>query len=312
MANTGKAIGANYAICRDSGSWATAAHIPITAAKDIKVAIKPAASVDASDRIASPIYEKIIPIMHNIEVSFNSLWTGGTTSGIAVLKTSLLAGTAIRLALLNNRPAAGSTGGGVGWRGDWLVKKLSLKYPLKGAQEADFTLCPHGLYTNAVTTYTDATTTLGTAEAQIAKLIGRTASVNDSSNAPITAIKDITLDLEWDTCDAADRANASPADFEQYIGTRLKANLGVNFQWKEDDTQLTAFRTAWAANSAIALSALDQAYATTGAWGPGAAGGIDWYITDYPHDSPLVDGQMVSLKLQPAGNYTNAFAFRTS
>lgn len=310
MANTGKLIGANYSICRDSGSFGSPAHIPIIAARDIKVNVKPAAVVDATDRIGSPLYEKVIPIMRNIELNFGSLWTGGTTSGIAVLKTSFLAGTPIRLSLLNARPQATTTGGGVGWRGDWLVKKISLKYPLKGASEADFTLCPHGLFTNAVSTYTDATTVLGTAETQQAKLIGYTASVNDSSSVIIAGIKDIGLDLEWDVMDATDRANASPANFEQYIPTRMKINLSINFQWKEDDTQLVAFRTAWASNAAIALSVLDQR-ATSGAWGVGAAGGIDWFVTDYPHDSPLTDGQMVSLKLQPAGNYTNALAFLT-
>ncbi|MSU80713.1 MAG: hypothetical protein EXS16_21825 [Gemmataceae bacterium] len=310
MANTGKLIGADYSIARDSGSWAAPAHIPLIGAKDIKITAKPAGEADASDRVSTPVYEKKIPIRHNVEWSFNALWNGG--AGLAALRNALIAGTAIRLALMNRRPAATTTGGGVGYRGDWLIKKGSFKFGLRDAQTVDFAGCPHGDPTNAVVSFTDATTTLGTAETQATKKIGSIGSVNDSANAPITAIKDISLDIEWDTCDATDRTAASPDDYDAYMATRIKLSAGIAFQWKEDDTQLVAFRTAWKANSAILLSILDGAYATAGSWGVGAAGGVSWSITDYPLDANLTDGQLYSVKLVPAGNYTVAPAFLTT
>lgn len=304
-----KAIGADYAICRDSGTWATAAHIPIIGARDIRVTLKPTAVVDASDRVSSPIFNKVIPIRHSVEWEFNCLWNGG--AGPLACYNAVKAGTALRLALLNNRPAASVTGGGVGWRGDWLVRKAAFKFPLRGAQEVTFCGVPHGSYTNAVINFTDATTVLGTPETQATKKLGQAASVNDSSNAPIGAIQDISWDLEWDTADFSDRSIASPGDLDFFTGTRLKVSTAISFVWREADTQLVAFRTAWLANSAVSLTFLDGAYATSGSTGIGAAGGIDWFITDYPHDNKLTEGQMVNLKLEPAGNYTNAFAFVT-
>jgi hypothetical protein len=306
MANTGKAIGLRYNICRDSGSFGSPAHIPIIGAKDIKVTAKPSAVVDGSDRVSTALlYEKVIPIRHNIEWSFNALYNGG--AGLLALKNALIAGTAIRLTLMNNPPADTTTGAGVGYRGDWLIKKGSFKWNLREGNQVDFVGCPHGGYTNAVVSYTDATTVLGVAETQATKKLGTNASVNDSSNAPITAVQDISLDFEWDVTDATDRAAASPDDYDMYLPTRLKINAGVSFIWKEDDTQLVAFRTAWKANSSIMLSIQDGTYAA--GWGVGAAGGVSWSITDYPLDANLIEGQKYSVKLQPSGNYTVAPAY---
>jgi hypothetical protein len=306
MANTGKAIGLRYNICRDSGSWGTAAHIPIIGAKDIKVTAKPSAVVDGTDRVSTSImYEKSIPIRHNIEWSFNALYNGG--AGLLALKNALIAGSAIRLALMNNPPADTTTGAGVGYRGDWLIKKGSFKWSLREGNQVEFMGCPHGIYTNAGVSYTDATVTLGTPETQATKKLGTNASVNDSANAPITGIVDIGLDLEWDVADFTDRSAASPDDYDMYAPTRLKVGANVSFIWKEDDTQLVAFRTAWKANSSILLSIQDGTYAA--GWGIGAAGGVSWSITDYPLDANLIEGQKYSVSLKPSGNYTVAPAF---
>lgn len=306
MANTGKAIGLRYNISRDSGSWGTPAHIPLIAARDIKVTAKPSAVVDGTDRVSTTLMtEKVLPIRHNVEWSMSANYNGG--AGVLALKNALIAGSAIRLALMNNPPANTTTGGGVGYRGDWLIKKGSFKWNLREGNMVDFVGCPHAEYTNAVSSYTDATTTLGTPETQATKKLGTSASVNDSTNAPITAIQDISLDLEWDVCDATDRTEASPDDYDMYLPTRLKINSSISFIWKEDNAQLVAFRTAWKANSAILLSIQDGAYAS--GWGVGVAGGVSWVVTDYPMDANLIDGQKYTLKLQPAANYTVAPAF---
>ncbi len=306
MANTGKATGLRYCICRDSGVFGSPAHIPIIGLRDIKVNAKPAAVVDGSDRVSTDLlYKKQLVIRHNVEWSATAIYSGG--AGVVALKNALIAGTPIRLTLLNNPPANTTTGAGVGYRGDWLIKKASFKYALREANQVDFTACPHGNYANAVVSYTDATTVLGTPETQSTKLLGTRASVNDSTNAPITGIIDIGLDFEWDVMDSTDRAAASPDDYDTYVPTGLKISATCSFIHKEDDAQLVAFRTAWKANSAIMLSIQDGTYAA--GWGVGAAGGVSWNVTDYPLEANLIDGQKYSLKLEPAANYSVAPAF---
>lgn len=295
-----KSFGKNSCICRDSGSWASPAHIPLIGAKDIKIARKPAGMVDATDRVsASSVIDRTeIPVRQNVEISFNAIWNGG--AGLTAIRTAFLAGTAIRLAVLNALPTAS----GVGLRGDWAVTKFPLKFPLNDGQMLDIALQPHGNYTNAVATYTDATVAAGTAETQATKKLGKGGSVNDSTNAPITAVRDFSFTCEWDLANAPDRGS----EFDMVIPTVRKITAELEFMWEESNTQLTAFRTAWEANSAITLSLLDGTYATAGSWGPKA----DWAITDFPADANLTDGLIYKIKLAPHGNYSTAFTFLTT
>lgn len=298
-----KFLGKAFCVCRDSGSWATAAHIPLIGARDIKVANKPSAMINSTDRVAAStiITPTEIPTRRSLEVSFSMLWNGG--GGATALQTAFLAGTPIRLAVMNNLPANTTTGGGVGYRGDWLVKKFPLKMPINDGQMIDISIVPHGNYTNAVSTYTDATTTLGTPESQATKKLGVTGSVNDSTNAPITAVRDFSFSAEWETAKSMDRGCV----FDTELPTMRKITAELEFMWEEANTQLTAFRTAWEALSPITLSMLDAAYVTSGAWGIKA----DWAVTDHPLDANMNDGQLVKIKLSPHGNYSTAPTFMT-
>lgn len=292
-----KQLGKDFCICRDSGSWTAPAHIPLIGAKDIKINRKPAGMVDATDRVAAVIDHTEIPVRQNVEISFNAIWNGGV--GLTALRNAFLAGTGIRLAVLNKLP----TNSGVGLRGDWAVTKFPIKFPLTDGQMLDIALQPYGNYTNAVSTYTDATVSAGTAESQATKKLGKTGSVNDSSNNPITGVRDFSFTLEWELAKADDRA----VEFEMVIPVKRKVTAEIEFAWEEANSQHTAFRTAWEANSVVTLSLLDAAYTTSGAWGPKA----DWALSDFSLEAPLNGLQICKIKLVPHGNYTTAFAFLT-
>lgn len=293
-----KALGKAFSVSRDSGTWGAHTFIPLIAAKDIKVAYKPAAVVDGTDReLATPL-RRSLTIRHNVEASWNSIWNGG--AGMLAIRNACTAGTAIRLAVLNALPTAA----GVGFRGDWLVKSMDFKFPLNDAQLIDTVICPHGDYTNAVVAWTDDSVSLGTPETQATKKLGKNGSVNNGSNTPIPAIRSFGFKIEWELCDASDRAS----DFDFYLPTVQKITADMEFQWNEGNSLLTALRTAWEANTALAnYSFMDGPYATSGSWGVKG----DWFVTDHPHDSPLADGQECKVKLELAGNYSNAFAFTT-
>lgn len=294
-----KLLGKDFCICRDSGSWAAPAHIPLIGAKDIKLSRKPVAMIDSTDResAATTITNTSIPTRQSVELSFSALWNGG--AGLLALRTAYLAGTPIRLAALNQLP----TSSGNGLRGDWLVKKFPLKFPLDDGQMVDIALSPHGNYTNAVVTYTDATTVLGTAETQAAKKKGVSGSCNDSTNTPIAAVRDFSFSTEWDTTKSDDRGSG----FEMFLATKRKVSAELEVMWNESDAQIVAFRTAFDAGDPITLSMLDGAYATSGSWGVKA----DWAIADFPIDANLGDGQMCKIKLEPHGNAATALAFIT-
>lgn len=299
-----KQLGKDMVVCRDSGNWAGPAHIPLIGARDIKIANKPSAMIDATDRVSAStiITPTEIPTRRSLSVSFDIMWNGG--AGATALRTAFLAGTAIRLAVVNKHPTATSAAEGVGYRGDWLVKKFPIKMPLNDGQMIDIEIVPHGNYTNAVEEYTDTTTVLGTAESQATKKLGKNGSVNDSSNAPITAVRDFSFTAEWETAKSNDRGCV----FDTEIPTKRKITADLEFMWEEANTQITAFRTAWEAGSPITLSLLDGPYATAGSWGPKA----DWAISDHPVDANLNDGQLCKVKLVPHGNYSTAFTFLTT
>lgn len=294
-----KLLGKDACVCRDSGSWASPAHIPIIGARDIKINRKPSGMFDSTDRESAStiVVATQIPTRQSAEVTFGALWNGG--AGLTALRNAFAAGTAIRLAALHKLP----TNGGKGLRGDWLVKKFGLKFPLAEGQPIDISLVPHGLYTNAVATYTDASVSAGTAETQADKKLGSSASLNDDSDAPITAARDFSFSAEWECEKSDDRG----VEFETFMPTQLKISAEAEFIWDEANPQLAAFRTAFDAKSPIILSMMDGAYATTGSWGIKAG----WAVADFPTEANLKAGQIVKVKLEPHGNAADPLEFVT-
>lgn len=297
----GKELGRNYCVCL-ADSVSAPAFVPLIGAKDIKVSNKPGASFDSTDRAGAlpgiAVVKTEIPTRRSVEVSFGALWNGGT--GLTALRDAFLTGAPLLLAALDKLPGEG----GAGYFGEWCVTKFPMKFPLADGQQIDITLQPHGAWADlAVAAYVD-DGSAGTPEEQAPKKRGQKASVNDSDDAPISAIKDFSFDASWELVKSDDRST----EFDMVQPSIFTISADIEFQWNPDDEQLVAILEAAEAGDPITLSLLDGAFADTGSWGPKA----DWAVTDYPRDASLADGQMCKLKLAPHGNYTTPLAFLTT
>ncbi len=297
-----KRIGFNRTINRNSNGTfgGTPAWIPIIAAQGIKVNRAPSGTPNTSDRLTATY--STLPTRYKISVDFDALWNKG--AGLTALRTAFIAnltGGQIDLSVLDGQPATSA----VGYRGEWMVTKFDLDFPLVGAQKVSVNLQPHGNHaaSQAVATYTDATVSTGTAETPSNKRPGKLASVNSSGGTPITAIRDWKLGLEWATFDAGDRAD----DIDKVLATQFKPSAELNFIWDRSVAALVAFETAFLAHSAYDLYLLDGAYGAGTSWGVHA----DWAVTDFPDSSELENGQMITVKLEPHGNATTTPTFVT-
>jgi hypothetical protein len=298
-----KLLGKDPCICRNPnpGTFGVPKFIPIIAARDIKVARKPAAAFDSTDRITR--VRTVIPVRQNLEISFSAIWNGG--AGLSALRDSFVNDTVIELAYITGAPSTSA----YGLRGDFIVSKFPIKFPLAGGQMIDIVLKPAANFTNRVRVFTDAGAgTLGTPEAQVNKKIGFNASVNNNTGTPIPTARDISWTMEWEEEEASDRAQEADGlgiSFEQYLRTIPKVTAEFEVIW--NDALHGAFRTAYDNGSTLQLTFLDGPYATTGSWGITS----DWAITDFPNDSALNNGQLVKMQFAPHGLGTNLFQFTT-
>lgn len=302
-----KRIGYNASINRNSNATfaGTPAFIPIPRARDIKESRDPSGTPDTSDRSVQ-VYSTM-PNRRKYSIDFDAGWDGG--AGLTALRTAFLAGglnnqstSRIDLAMLDGPP----TTGGKGTRGLFAVTKFALDFPLTGDQKVSIMLQPYTNYANSeyVVDYTDATVSTGTAETLQSIKRGWQASVNNSSNNPITAVRDWKLNLEWATEESSDRAAA----FESVLMTQMKVSVELNFIWDESDTNgVVLLRDAFYNNAEIELSCLDGAYATSGSWGVRSS----WAVTSFPKENPLTGGQKVTCKLEPYGGGSVPLAFLT-
>jgi hypothetical protein len=292
MTAKAKKLGSNFCICRNTGSVGSPAWAPISAARKIKWNLS-RTLVNTADRSIST--QTKIGVRFKTSIEIDAIWDGSTA--LTALRTAFLAGTPIELAGLKEAP----TNGAKGIRAEWAVTEFPLEFPLQDGQMLKIKLEPHGNYSVAPAFYTDATVTPGTTDSVATKKLGQTASINDSSHAPIKAAQDIKFTAKPAGIFASPSRDTP---FETVIPTRFEYDAEFTVIWDESDTQLTALQTAAQANpcSAVELWILDAAYVTTGAWGLHSDFGID----DFGIDAELLDGQKVTIKLYPHGNYTNA------
>lgn len=183
-----KKMGFPACICRNSNATfaGTPAWIPLIRVRDIKVNRQPGGTPDSSDRSVNAY--STLPVRKNVDLSFDATWDKG--AGLTALRTAFLAGglststSRIDLAYLDDQP----TLSGVGYRGLWAVPKFDFDFPLLGDQKCSVVLKPYANYGSgeSVAAYTDATVSAGTAETPGTKRPGTDASINNSSNNPIT------------------------------------------------------------------------------------------------------------------------------
>lgn len=301
-----KKLGTNACVSLSTGgtnppvSW-----IPLIGARDIKAMRSPGAVFDSSDR--SILVNTGIPTRFKPSLEFDMIWNGG--AGMLAIRAAFIAGTPLLAAYLDGPPGTSA----MGMMGEWAVCGFPLEHPILDGQKVKIVLKPHGNHAQPFDlNYTD-NLILGTPETPVAKKLGTNASINDASHAPITAFEDIKLTLEPGAeFDASDRAPQLSIDTSSYfvdmvIPTRFKFSAEGNVIWDPSNAQLTAIKAAFLAGTPLTMWVLDGPYATTGSWGVTSS----WAVTDFPMDSPLLDGQKIALKFEPHGNGTVAPAFFT-
>jgi hypothetical protein len=290
-------MGKDAIIARNTGSWESPAWASIKSVRDIMVNDEPGGIIDATDKFAAS--ETKLPTRYKISYDFDAIWQANTSQ--YALRTAFLAGSVLDLAVLDRA----ATGSGIGHRGEWLVNKFAFEMPLLGEQKLSVQIVPHANYASgqAVASYTDDTLSAGTADSAGTRKRGKDASINNSGGTPVTGARDIKLTLEWGTADGSDRAS----DFALFLPTQMKYTVEFDIIWDASDSTITALRTAYLAHSAYDGYVLDGAYATSGSWGLHS----DFAVTGFAKKMNLREGQLISVKLEPHGNYSTAPTFVT-
>lgn len=268
--------------------------------RDITRNEDPSAMIDATDRFVD--YELSLATRYKLSYDIDGIWQANTSQ--TALRTAFLAGTMLDLSVLDRLSVITTASSGLGHRGDMLVKKFSLEFPVNGEQKLSITAVPYANYTTAVVVYTDATTALGTADAAGTRKFGKTASINNAAGTPLPGIIDWKLNMEWITATVMNRNN----DYDMELPTQMQISIEANFAWDASDTTLAAIRTAYNAHSALATYYfLDGAYATVGSWGLNS----DVEVSKFAWKGPLKDKQEYSVTFVPRSNATTTPTFTT-
>ncbi len=145
--------------------------------------------------------------------------------------------------------------------------------------------------------YTDATMAPGAVEDVGTKYLGSAASITVAAGA-ITAAMDIKISMTPSGLfDSSDRGCL----FDTVIPTtRFKSEVEFSFLWDSSNTKLTGIRTAFLAGSPLLFTVSDGTlFQMTG----------DWAICQFPIEAKLREGQKITVKLKPHGNYSNVPTF---
>jgi hypothetical protein len=285
---TAKKLGTNFQFCRNTGTYGAPTYTPMANAQSLKLNLEPSGKFDSSDR--SQTGNTMIPVRYKVSVDIGALWDGGTA--LTAVRTAFLAGTSLLGAVLDGATAAR------GIHGEWAVTQFPINAPLSGGQMINFSLQPHGNYSNPMVFVSAASTAAG--DTVGTKKLGTNAQLHDGTN-PIVSMQDITFTLQPGALfDSSDRDFL----FDTVIPTRFKYSVQTSFLWDVSNAALLLFWTKFIANpqAPYTLYVQDGAHATTGSWGLYG----DWAITGLPFDAPILDGQKITLTLEPHGNYTNA------
>ncbi len=295
-----KRLGKDGTLSDNTGTFGAPAWRAIKSFKDITLNLEPVNNIDTTDRFID--YKTELPASYKLSIEANTIWNKNTSQ--TAIRTAFLAGTFKEFAVLDRAPAFGGVGGGLGVRGEMLVKKFSLTFPLHGEQKLDVTIVPHGIHTasQGAQFYTDATATAGTADAAGTKRLGRIGTIN-YSGASVTRTGDIKLNLEWATTPGDDRE----LTFATEIPTQMMTSVEAELLWDPDVASVAIFRTAFTTHATLELKVLDGLIATNGTWGLHS----DFAVKSFNHKLPLTERQSISVTLVPHGNATNQPTFIT-
>lgn len=297
-----KRLGKGKQFADNTGSFGSPAWREHKWIMDINVNEEPGGVIDATDRFADSHVE--LTTRYKWSCDINGIWADSTSQGI--LRTAFLAGSVQDLSVLDRLSAASVASQGLGHRGEMLVKKWEMDFPLEGEQKLAITIVPHGQYaaTQNIALYTDITTALGTADSAGTRKLGKNASINNAVGTPLTGIRDWKMTLEWITADASDRN----MDFDCEIPTQMQYTIEAEFAWDATDSTLVAIRTAYTTSAALATyNFLDGPYATAGSWGLRS----DVAVTKFQNTGRLKDLQLYSVTFRPRSNATTLPTFVT-
>lgn len=118
------------------------------------------------------------------------------------------------------------------------------------------------------------------------------ATGNPSNLSEITNVKDVTLTLDAGEADISTRNNNG---FKATIGTLKDGAIEFDMVWDGSDTHFTALRTAFFANTSVALACLDAAFTVAGAQGLWA----DFRVIGFKREEPLEGAVMAKITVKP-------------
>ena len=118
----------------------------------------------------------------------------------------------------------------------------------------------------------------------------------DGSWSEITAVRDLTCNLDKDEADMTTRANAG---WKATRGSLRDGSLEFDLLYDSDDTHIKAIRDAYLGNNLIALAAMDGDILVAGAEGFVA----NFEIMSFNHSQPLTEGVTISVTAKPRSHH---------
>lgn len=124
--------------------------------------------------------------------------------------------------------------------------------------------------------------------------VGETAV--DGSWTEVTAVRDLTCNLDKDSADMTTRANAG---WKATKGSLRDGSLEFDLLYDSDDTLIAAIRNAYLGNNLIALAAMDGDILVAGAEGFVA----NFEIMSFNVPQPLAEGVTISVTAKPRSHH---------
>jgi len=112
----------------------------------------------------------------------------------------------------------------------------------------------------------------------------------------VTAVRDLTCNLDKDEADMTTRANAG---WKATRGSLRDGSLEFDLLYDSGDAAITAIRTAYLTNALIALAAMDGDIAVAGAEGFVA----NFEIMSFSQPQPLTEGVTISVTAKPRDHH---------
>lgn len=112
----------------------------------------------------------------------------------------------------------------------------------------------------------------------------------------IDRVRNCSMDTNWDTVEAHDRADGEKA----HSITWIDRTITLTMAWHPDDADVVALHTAFEAGTAVQFAFCDAPIATTGTY----KFTMECYITKFTRSQDLNENQLVEIELKRADTDT--------